>query len=72
MTSEAIFQSDMKQSISDADVIDAAKGDNPLQLVAGVKCGVDPNHGRMLMSAKTHMLECGPCGFTMAPPKDED
>lgn len=70
MTSETIYQSDCKQSISDADVIDAAKRPEPIELVAGIKCGVDPSHGRMLMSAKTQALECGACGYQTSAPSE--
>lgn len=70
MTSDTIYESDLKQSISDADVINFATGKNPITLVAGVKCGNEPDHGRMLMSAKTHMLECGACGYQAMPPRE--
>lgn len=70
MTRQAILDSDMRQSISDADVIDDAKREQPYGLVAGLKCGNEPSHGRMLMSAKSGMLECGPCGYQAIAPTE--
>lgn len=85
MTSDMIFESDKRQSISDADVAFFAKpipdrindktgrvikGRPAIQLTAGVKCAKDASHGRLLMSAKTGHLECGACGYQAAAPKD--
>jgi len=69
MTSDAIFASDRRQSISDNDVQDAAK--RGIALVAGVQCA-HPGHGRMLMSAKTGLLECGRggCEYQAVAPTD--
>lgn len=69
MTSEAIFESDRRQGISDEDVANFAK--KGITLKAGVKCDY-PGHGRMLMSAKSGLLECGRggCDFQAVAPTD--
>ena len=87
MTSDMIFESDKKQSISAADVAFFAKpqpprlnektgrmepGRDAIHLKAGIVCGANPDHGRMLMSAKTGHLECGRggCDYAAVAPKD--
>jgi hypothetical protein len=84
MTSDDIYESDKRQSISDEMVRQFAKpvpprfnpktgitdpGREAVLLVAGLKCGENPEHGRMLMSAKTRLLECGICGYQAMPQK---
>jgi hypothetical protein len=75
MTSDVIFKSDQQQSISEEYVAAivrqnegrAARGEDLLPVPeAGKSCPRDADHGRMLMSAKTHMLECGVCQFSVA------
>jgi len=75
MSSETIYQSDKKQSITKgmvADVVKANAGklaiDQQPVPTAGVYCGRDEKHGLMLMSAKDGTLECGPCGYKVAAP----
>lgn len=70
MTSEMILESDKRQSVSQADVEYFAKKGIVLQ--AGIACEVNPDHGRMLMSAKTGLLECwrGGCNFQAVALKD--
>lgn len=87
MTSDMILESDKRQSISEADVTHFAQavparrnektghmiaGREPIHLKAGVVCGANPDHGRMLMSAKTGHLECGRggCDYQAVVPKD--
>lgn len=86
MTSDAILQSDKRQSISDVDAAHFAQavaprfnpktgmtdaGREAIELKAGVKCEY-PGHGRMLMSAKSGLLECGRggCDFKAVAPTD--
>lgn len=79
MTSDVMFESDRKQSVSAADVkgIEQANAEHALEPwftpatvpVAGVSCRIE-KHGRMLMSAKTGLLECGVCGFSGVAPKE--
>lgn len=68
-----MFESERKQSIDQA-TVDAVVKHNAENLfdqrqvpVAGRRCGKDTKHGRLLMSAKSGMLECGACGFAVAP-----
>jgi hypothetical protein len=69
MTSDAILDSDKRQSISDDDVAYFAK--KGVTVKAGIKCDF-PGHGRMLMSAKSGLLECGRggCDFQAVAPTD--
>lgn len=76
MTSDVMLESDKRQSVSEeyvADVIKANESraiDDQLTVpVAGISCARDKKHGRMLMN-KSGMLECGPCGYQVAPTKD--
>lgn len=85
MASDVMLDSDRRQSVSEQDVADAVAINRqraetfdvlmggPLEQVpvpkAGVYCPKDKKHGRMLMN-KGGLLECGPCGFQVAAPKD--
>lgn len=80
MSSDLVFASDCRQSVSAAFVADVVKA-NQERLVtdpmvdqmpvpeAGLECPKDKKHGRMLMSLKDGMLECGVCSFKQAAPK---
>ncbi len=79
MSIEMVYESDKRQSVSKADVIGMeaankdrlARGEDPKPVPpAGIYCGKDEKHGRMLMSLKSGFLECGICGYQVAAPKD--
>ena len=58
MTVDHVLEMDKKQSISNADVEQAAK--KGITLTAGVYCPNDPEHGRLGVH-KTGGLLCGIC-----------
>lgn len=75
--SHLIYLSDCRQSISQVDADDhnarealraSQEGREPKMLIPGVVCPADAEHGRMLMSKRTMLLECGICGTQAVPP----
>lgn len=77
--SDVVLSSDRRQSISQQDVdnivaanerAEADGGDVRDVPEPGVSCPQQGGkHGRMLMSMKTGLLECGVCGYSVAAPK---
>lgn len=72
--SDAMFASDKAQSVTPEirqayERHNADHPDNPVEVPPlAVQCARDKKHGALLMSAKSGMLECGVCGWSVAAP----